>query len=114
MSSGTVIIAGYGIHGHGKEAVELFEKMRGLKPDGFTFVGVLMACSHAGLVEDGLRYFKQMQPLYEIEPNLEHYACVGAEIGRVGRFNGALKLINEMPMEPDVGTRSSLLSSCRK
>ena len=52
----------------------LFEKMLGLKPDGFTFVGVLMACNHAGMVEEGLRHFKQMQPLYEIEPKLEHYA----------------------------------------
>ncbi|XP_057465241.1 pentatricopeptide repeat-containing protein At1g18485 [Actinidia eriantha] len=112
----TVIIAGYGIHGRGKEAVELFEKMQtlGLKPDGFTFIGILMACSHSGLVEEGLKCFKQMQLLYEIETKLEHYACVVDMLGRAGQFNDALKLINEMPMEPDIGMWSSLLSSCRK
>ncbi|XP_058195093.1 pentatricopeptide repeat-containing protein At1g18485 [Rhododendron vialii] len=111
----TVIISGYGIHGHGKEGLELFEEMQslGLKPDGFTFIGILMGCSHSGLVEEGLNYFNQMQPVHGLEPKLEHYACVVDMLGRSRRFHDALKLVNEMPMEPDVGMWSSLLSSCR-
>ncbi|KAF3964094.1 hypothetical protein CMV_011582 [Castanea mollissima] len=114
-ASWNVIIAGYGIHGHGNKAMELFEKMQrsGLKPDGFTFIGLLMACSHAGLVTDGLKYLNQMQSLFGIEPKLEHYACVVDMLGRAGQLDEALKLILEMPEEPDAGIWSSLLSSCR-
>ncbi|KAA8541104.1 hypothetical protein F0562_025067 [Nyssa sinensis] len=114
-ASWTVMIAGYGIHGRGKEAIELFEKMKRLrlKPDGFTFIGILMACCHGGLVEEGLNYFDQMQTLHGIEPQLAHYSCVVDMLGRAGRFNDALKLVDEMPEKPDAGIWSSLLSSCR-
>ena len=115
VASWNVIIAGYGIHGRGKEALELFEKMLrlGLKPDDFTFTGILMACSHAGLVEDGLEYFNQMLNLHNIEPKLEHYTCVVDMLGRAGRIDDALRLIEEMPGDPDSRIWSSLLSSCR-
>ncbi|XP_054791268.1 pentatricopeptide repeat-containing protein At1g18485-like [Prosopis cineraria] len=114
-ASWNVIIAGYGIHGHGHEAIELFEMMQtsGCKPDSLTFIGLLMACSHSGLVTEGLKYHRQMQSLYGIEPKLEHYACVVDMLGRAGQLNEALKLVNEMPEEPDSGIWSSLLSSCR-
>ncbi len=114
-ASWNVIIAGYGIHGHGNKAMELFEQMQisGHKPDGFTFIGLLMACSHVGLVTKGLKYLSQMQNLYGIEPKLEHYACVVDMLGRAGQLSEALKLILEMPEEPDAGIWSSLLSSCR-
>ncbi|XP_027344922.1 pentatricopeptide repeat-containing protein At1g18485 [Abrus precatorius] len=110
-----VIIAGYGIHGYGQKAIELFELMqnKGCKPDSFTFIGVLMACNHAGLVTEGLNYLDQMQSLYGVKPRLEHYACVVDMLGRAGQLNEALKLVNEMPDEPDSGIWSSLLSSCR-
>lgn len=114
-ASWNVIIAGYGIHGHGHEAIELFESMQtsGCKPDSFTFIGLLMACSHAGLVTEGLKYHSQMQNVYGMEPKLEHYACVVDMLGRAGRLNEALKLVYEMPEDPDSGIWSSLLSSCR-
>ncbi|CAJ1975496.1 unnamed protein product [Sphenostylis stenocarpa] len=110
-----VIIAGYGIHGHGLKAIELFELMQnnGCRPDSFTFLGVLVACNHAGLVTEGLKYLGQMQSLYGVRPKLEHYACVIDMLGRAGQLNEALKLVNEMPDEPDSGIWSSLLSSCR-
>ncbi|KAJ9677182.1 hypothetical protein PVL29_022270 [Vitis rotundifolia] len=115
VASWNVIIAGYGIHGRGKEALELFEKMLrlGLKPDDFTFTGILMACSHAGLVEDGLEYFNQLLNLHDIEPKLEHYTSVVDMLGRAGRIDDALRLIEEMPGDPDSRIWSSLLSSCR-
>jgi len=110
-----VMIAGYGIHGHGLKAVELFELMQnnGCRPDSFTFLGVLMACNHAGMVTEGLKYLGQMQSLYGVKPKLEHYACVIDMLGRAGYLKEALKLVNEMPDEPDSGIWSSLLSSCR-
>lgn len=100
-----VIIAGYGIHGHGLKAIELFELMqnKGGRPDSFTFLGVLIACNHAGLVTEGLKYLGQMQSLYGVKPKLEHYACVVDMLGRAGQLNEALKLVNEMPDEPDSG-----------
>ncbi|XP_004516865.1 pentatricopeptide repeat-containing protein At1g18485 [Cicer arietinum] len=114
-ASWNVLISGYGIHGHGLKAIELFKSMQsaGCRPDSFTFVGLLMACNHAGLVAEGLEYLSQMQSLFDIKPKLQHYACVVDMLGRAGRLNEALKLVNELPDEPDSGIWSSLLSSCR-
>lgn len=115
VASWNVMITGFGVHGQGNEAGELFEEMQrsGKKPDRFTFLGVLQACCHAGLVSEGLYYLAQMQSLYKLEPELEHYACVVDMLGRAGRLNEALNLVNEMPEEPDAKIWSSLLSSCR-
>ncbi|CAK9180654.1 unnamed protein product [Ilex paraguariensis] len=115
VATWTVLIAGYGIHGYGKQAIELLEKMQqlGSNPDSFTFIGILMACCHAGLVDEGLKYFNEMQTLHGIEPKLEHFACLVDTLGRAGRFDVALELVAEMPMEPDAKIWSSLLSSCR-
>ncbi|KAJ4713271.1 Pentatricopeptide repeat-containing protein [Melia azedarach] len=114
-ASWNAIIVGYAINGYGKEAIELFENMLALgrKPDSFTFVGILMACNHAGLVEDGLKYFGRMQNSHGVKPKLEHYACVVDMLGRAGQLHDAFKLVDEMPEEPDAGVWSSLLSSCR-
>lgn len=115
VASWNVMITGFGVHGQGNKAVELFEEMQrsGKQPDRFTFLGVLQACCHAGLVSEGLYYLAQMQSLYKLEPELEHYACVINMLGRAGRLNEALNLINEMPEEPDAKIWSSLLSSSR-
>ncbi|XP_015877319.3 pentatricopeptide repeat-containing protein At1g18485 [Ziziphus jujuba] len=115
VASWNAAIGGYGINGRANEALELFENMQrmGLKPDDFTFIGLLMACSHAGLVTEGLKYLTEMQILYGTEPKLEHYACVVDMLGRAGRLEEALKLINEMSQKPDARMWSSLLSSCR-
>lgn len=110
-----VVIAGYGINGNANKALELFEEMQrlGLKPDGFTFIGILMACNHVGMVSVGLKYLNEMQGLYRIEPKLEHYACAVDMLGRAGQLEEALKLVNDIPEEPDTRIWSSLLSSCR-
>ncbi|XP_058108173.1 pentatricopeptide repeat-containing protein At1g18485 [Magnolia sinica] len=113
--SWTVMISGYGIHGRGREAIELFERMRreGFKPDGYTFIGILMACSHAGLVEEGMKYFEEMRREHEVETRLEHYACVVDMLGRAGRLAEAAKLVEEIPEEPDAGIWGALLGACR-
>ncbi|KAL3570847.1 hypothetical protein D5086_028096 [Populus alba] len=115
LASWNAIIAAHGIHGHGKEAIELYERMKkvGQMPGRFTYIGILMACGHAGLVEEGLKYFKEMQNFNVIEPKLEHYACLIDMLGRAGRLDDALRLVNEMPEEADNRIWSSLLSSCR-
>lgn len=115
LVSWTVMIAGYGINGQGKAAVKLFEQMQneGLKPDSFTYTGILMACSHGGLVEEGLKYFEQMQSVHDLEPKLDHYTCVVDMLGRAGRLKDAVKIIDDMSEEPDSGIYAAFLGACK-
>ncbi|CAH8381378.1 unnamed protein product [Eruca vesicaria subsp. sativa] len=115
-ASWNAMIMGYGIHGRGKEAIQLFEEMQrtGHSPDELTFLGVLTACNHSGLIHEGMRYLDQMKHSFGMNPNLKHYACVIDMLGRAGKLDKALKIATEeMSEEPDVGIWNSLLSSCR-
>eukprot|EP01018_Ginkgo_biloba_P009907 Gb_21316 [translate_table: standard] len=109
------MIIGYGMHGFGKEALQLFERMQpsGTKPDHVTFVGVLSACCHAGLVDDGWQYFNSMSRDYHIAPGGEHYCCMVDLLGRAGSLDEAHEFINKMPIKPDAAVWGSLLGSCR-
>ncbi|KAK9055523.1 hypothetical protein SSX86_026607 [Deinandra increscens subsp. villosa] len=100
-------------HGHGKESLELFEKMLsfGIKPDHITYVGVISACTHMGLVKEGVEYFKLMQEKHGIEPTLSHHACMVDLYGRAGKLQEAYDVIQNMPIEPDVIAWGSLLAS---
>eukprot|EP01018_Ginkgo_biloba_P008730 Gb_35202 [translate_table: standard] len=113
--SWTVMICGYAQHGHGKEALQLFEQMQvaGMKPDHVTFVGVLSACRHAGLVDEGRHYFDSMTRDHCIKPRLDHYACMVDLLGRVGHLDEAEDFINNMPCEPDAIVWGALLGACR-
>ncbi|KAH7519097.1 hypothetical protein JRO89_XSUnG0137200 [Xanthoceras sorbifolium] len=116
LVSWNAMITGYSHNRLPVEALTLFRQMvcNGIQPCEIAIMSViLMACSHAGLVEDGLKNFNQMQNFYGLKPKLEHYACVVDMLGRAGQLDDALRLIDEMPEEPDVGVWSSLLSSCR-
>lgn len=115
VASWSCLIAGYGIHGCGEEALNLFREMQllGFKPDAYTYIGILMACDHMGLIEEGIKCLNEMQVLHGVEPKLEHYACVIDMLGRAGRFTDAIELIEDMPVEPDAAIWNSLLSSCR-
>ncbi|GAB4824760.1 hypothetical protein Ancab_007624 [Ancistrocladus abbreviatus] len=108
------MITGYSQHGHGKEAIELFEEMKrlGLMPNHVTFVGVLSACSHVGLVKEGLCYFESMSKEHGLLPKPEHYVCVVDILGRGGLLHRARKFIEEMPIEPDAMIWRTLLSAC--
>eukprot|EP01018_Ginkgo_biloba_P019231 Gb_39402 [translate_table: standard] len=110
-----VMIAGYGIHGHGKNALTLFCQMleRGMRPDYITFVCVLTACSHSGLVDEGCQYFNCMTRDYSIEPGVEHYACMADLLGRAGHLDEAQDFIEKMPVEPDASVWGALLGACR-
>ncbi|MCD9645569.1 Pentatricopeptide repeat-containing protein [Datura stramonium] len=102
-------------HGMGKEAIEMFFKMVkfGVKPNRITFVVLLNACSHSGLVLEGLSFFETMTSNYDVLPDQEHYACIIDLLGRAGRFSEVLTQIKKMPCEPDDRIWNALLGVCR-
>ncbi|KAG4118041.1 hypothetical protein ERO13_D12G268350v2 [Gossypium hirsutum] len=113
--SWNTMISGYAIHGFDKEALKILESMKaaGFKPDDTTMVGVLSACSHAGLVDRGVEYFYSMNQDYGITANLQHYNCMVDLLGRAGRLDETQKLIRNMPFEPDAATWGALLGASR-
>ncbi|KAI7982529.1 SWR1-complex protein 4 [Camellia lanceoleosa] len=108
------IIGGYARHGLATRALEEFERMinGGVKPDQITFVNVLSACVHGGLVEEGERHFNSMTTKYGIKAGMEHYACMVDLYGRAGFLETAVKLIEGMPFKPDVVVWGALLAAC--
>ncbi|KAK7284466.1 hypothetical protein RJT34_19212 [Clitoria ternatea] len=112
----TAMIAVFHQHGCANEAIELFEEMlkEEVVPEYITFVSVLSACSHTGHVDDGFKYFNSMADIHNIEPGLEHYACMVDLLGRVGRLDEAWKFIESMPIEPDSSVWGALLGACGK
>ncbi|KAJ4952287.1 hypothetical protein NE237_029119 [Protea cynaroides] len=111
----SALITALADHGRAHEGLQLFSRMRkeGLRPNEVTFVGVLNACSHAGLVEAGCEYFKLMTETCGIVPLREHYACMVDLLGRAGRLEEAYKLILDSVFIPDAGTWGALLGACR-
>ncbi|KAL5986010.1 Pentatricopeptide repeat-containing protein [Asimina triloba] len=109
------MIAALAQHGHGKEALALFDKMvkGGTKPNDISFMVILMACSHSGLVEEGTRIFESMIWKHGIVPGQEHYACLIDLLGRAGRFDQAIEWIEKMPCSPDNRVWNALLGACR-
>ncbi|OAY63990.1 putative pentatricopeptide repeat-containing protein [Ananas comosus] len=109
------MMQGYLLHGSGAKAVELFSQMleEGLSPDNVSFTVVLTACSHAGLVEEGKKYFALMRNEFSIVPSSDHYACMVDLLGRSGKLKEAYELIESMPVEPHAGAWGALLGACR-
>ncbi|KAK7363220.1 hypothetical protein VNO77_05353 [Canavalia gladiata] len=109
------MIGGYASHGLAAEALELFKLMKRLKihPTYITFISVLSACAHAGLVEEGRRQFKSMINDHGIEPRVEHFASLVDILGRQGQLKEAMDLINTMPFKPDKAVWGALLGACR-
>ncbi|CAI0383033.1 unnamed protein product [Linum tenue] len=115
MISWNSIIKGHGMHGLGVEALQMFDRMitSGHRPDGITFIAILSACSHAGLVSQGRLLFDKMVSKYRIEPRMEHYACTVDLLGRSGLLEEASEVVKNMPMEPNSCVLGALLNSCR-
>ncbi|KAK6129546.1 hypothetical protein DH2020_036704 [Rehmannia glutinosa] len=113
--SWTSVIFGMALHGRGLEAVSLFEEMRkaGVVPDDVIFIGLLSACSHSGLVDEGKKYFDSMVKDYGIAPRIEHYGCIVDLLSRAGLVNEAVKFIDTMPVAPNPVIWRTLISACR-
>ncbi|XP_020262727.1 pentatricopeptide repeat-containing protein At1g08070, chloroplastic-like [Asparagus officinalis] len=113
--SWNVIINGLALHGFGDRALTQFDLMQKARtvPDDITFIGVLSACSHTGLLKEGLFHFQNMKETYRIEPKLEHYGCMVDLLSRAGMLEEAQKLVREMPIEPNGAVWGALLSGCR-
>ncbi|KAI7990929.1 Pentatricopeptide repeat-containing protein [Camellia lanceoleosa] len=109
------IIVGFAMNGNAEEALEFFKLMQieGFKPDMVSFTGALAACSHAGLVDEGLMLFNVMKSVHRISPRIEHYGCVVDLYSRTGRLEEALNVIENMPMKPNEVVLGSLLAACR-
>lgn len=112
----TAMIMGLGMHGLANDAIKLFMEMQriGIRPHSIAFVGVLNACSHAGMVDEGHRFFDLMSKEYGIKPTVEHYGCLVDLLCRVGHLEEARDVIDQMPMRPNEIIWMSLLSGCRK
>ncbi|WOH10450.1 hypothetical protein DCAR_0729919 [Daucus carota subsp. sativus] len=112
--SWTSMIAGLAMQGYAEKAMALFMEMEvfGLRPDGITFISVLYACSHAGLIEEGCRYFSKMKEKYGLEPTIEHYGCMVDLYGRAGQLHKAYNFILQMPIPPNAIIWRTLLGAC--
>ncbi|KAL4188580.1 hypothetical protein AMTRI_Chr08g202900 [Amborella trichopoda] len=115
LSSWNAMIIGLALQGHAKDAIEVFHDMQrnNIKPDEISFVGVLSACSHAGLINEAGDYFYSMTNHYGIKPEVGHYGCMVDLLARGGLLKEAQEFIKAMPIEPDAGIWGSLLSASR-
>ncbi|KAL6183985.1 hypothetical protein ACLB2K_045393 [Fragaria x ananassa] len=104
------LISGFAAHGHGMEAVKLMMKMKEefLEPNRETYIGILTACSHAGLLEEGQKIFESIK-----DPDVDHYACLVDLLGRVGKVDEAKNIVDGMQKEPHAGVYGSLLNASR-
>lgn len=109
------VIEGLAVHGYAEEALAMFDKMERekIKPNGVTFVSVLSACNHAGLIEEGRKRFASMTRDHSIPPGVEHYGCMVDLLSKAGLLEEALQLIRKMKLEPNAVIWGALLSGCK-
>ncbi|WCJ23665.1 Pentatricopeptide repeat-containing protein At5g19020 mitochondrial [Euphorbia peplus] len=115
VSPWNAIICGLALHGRANLSLEIFSELqnRDMKLNAITFVGVLSACCHCGLVETGERHFRSMKSIHNIDPDIKHYGCMVDLFGRAGRVEEAEEMIRKMPMKADVVIWGTLLAACR-
>ncbi|KAK1390337.1 Pentatricopeptide repeat-containing protein [Heracleum sosnowskyi] len=116
VSSWNALILGFAMNGVVEKSLETFSIMKkyGVEPNEITFVAVLSACRHMGLVEEGHSHFASMIEKHGIAPNIKHYGCMVDLLGRAGLLKEAEELIKSMPMVPEVATWGALLGACKK
>ncbi|XP_057771716.1 pentatricopeptide repeat-containing protein At3g09040, mitochondrial isoform X1 [Salvia miltiorrhiza] len=109
------MIVGYGKNGYAQDALKVFEEMKGadIEPDAVTFLGVLTACSHAGMVREGREIYDSMIGLHGVKPRGDHWACMVDLYGRWGFLDEAEKFIHELGSEPGSMVWAAYLSACR-
>ncbi|CAN0890706.1 Pentatricopeptide repeat-containing protein At1g33350 [Linum grandiflorum] len=118
LSAWNSMINSFAFHGESDGAIRIFEQMvqcykEYVTPDEVTFVGLLNACTHGGLIEKCRYYFEMMTEEYMLEPQIEHYGCLIDILGRTGRLEEAMEVVQGMKMEPDEVVWGSLLNGCR-
>ncbi|KAF5188024.1 Pentatricopeptide repeat [Thalictrum thalictroides] len=111
----SAMIGGLAINGRGKDALELFSRMQmhRVKPNEVTFIGILTACSHSGMVSEGISYFDSMEKVYRLKPNNHHYCCMVDLYGRAGLLDDAENVVKKMPIKPNSAVLGALLNACR-
>ncbi|KAJ0054473.1 hypothetical protein Pint_00460 [Pistacia integerrima] len=111
----TSIIGAHAFHGLSRESIEIFDRMlsRGIRPDQIAFLGVLSACSHGGLVDEGLHYFNLMINDYQIMPDSEHYTCLIDLLARAGLLHEAYNILASMPFEPRSDAFGAFIGACK-
>ncbi|KAI3762647.1 hypothetical protein L1987_53086 [Smallanthus sonchifolius] len=118
VTTWTCMITGYAIHGRAQDALALFTTMTGSKthakfvPNDVTFIGVLMACSHVAMVDEGKRYFDSMMQDYGLKPRLSHFGCMVDLLCRAGCVQEANDFILNMPVKSNVDIWRTLLGAC--
>lgn len=112
--SWTSLINGLAMQGYGEEALRLFDEMvsSGIRPDEITFVSILYACSHAGLIDQGCEIFSGMTKQYGITATTEHYGCMVDLYGRAGHLHKAYDFVLQMPISPNAVIWRTLLGAC--
>lgn len=110
----SAMIGGFGLQGRGLEAIDMFHEMEraGIRPNDVTFLGLLSACNHGGLVEEGWKYFHSMKG-YGVEPHHQHYASIVDGLSRAGLLEEAYQFLNDMPMDASISVWGALLNACR-
>ncbi|XP_059647015.1 pentatricopeptide repeat-containing protein At3g24000, mitochondrial-like [Cornus florida] len=113
--SWNTIICKYMQHGQGKKALEAFKSMsdEGAIPDDITFIGILSACSHMGMIETGKKYFNSMSEVYGVTPSIDHYACMIDILGRAGKLDEVKSFIEGMELTPNPLIWETVLGACK-
>ena len=114
--SWTALIAGYAQLGENDNVFHTYDQMHesGIKPNLITFVHLLNACNHAGMVFEGEMYFESMSSDYGLTPTMDHYTCMIDLLGRAGHLGKAVSMIQRLPMQPDLVVLHTVLLACRK
>ncbi|CAL4934679.1 unnamed protein product [Urochloa decumbens] len=109
------IISGLSQNGCGNGALDLFEEMKleGTAPDHITFINVLCACSHMGLVDRGWFYFRSMTKVYSLIPRLDHYSCMVDILSRAGQLKEAKDFIESITVDHGTCLWRIVLGACR-
>lgn len=110
----TTVIGGYGMHGHVRTAIQLYNRMveLGVKPNSVTVASLIYSCSHAGMIDAGLRLFNDMRNVHGLMPNAEHYSCLVDMLGRAGRIEETYRLIEDIPFKPSTSLWGAMLGAC--
>ncbi|KAL6558030.1 hypothetical protein OROMI_018380 [Orobanche minor] len=108
------IIAAFARHGDGLKSLQYYEEMilKGVHPTDVTFLSLLHACSHVGLLHKGVEFLESMEKIYGVQPRMEHYACMVDMLGRAGLLREAKRFVEGLPVDPDALVWQALLGAC--